>query len=300
MAIRRVEAGVVRVSDAHGAPPTIPFWLGEAPARTEELSDEVSALRAEVEARLAAGRPARARAPWLEAECGLDAGRGRAGGALPRAPRARRSARCRRSDGLVVERFFDETGGMQLVVHAPFGGRINRALGLALRKRFCRAFDFELQAAASDDAIVLSLGPQHSFPLEDFASLLRRAELREALAQAVLASPMFTARWRWNLGRALAVLRFSGGRKNPPPIQRMEADDLMAAVFPGLAQCQENRPGRSRSPTTRSCARRCTTACTRRWTSTALASCSSAIERGRDARCTCATRSSRRRSRTRS
>jgi ATP-dependent Lhr-like helicase len=239
--VRRVEAGVVRVRDANGAPPTVPFWLGEAPARSPELSHEVSALREEVARHLVAGGASVARAA-LAARAGLDAAGAAqvvdyleaslvALGALPSQRR------------IVVERFFDESGGMQLVAHAPFGGRINRALGLVARKRICRAFDFELQAAASDDAIVLSLGPQHSFPLETAASLFRSAELRETLAQAVLASPMFAARWRWNLGRALAVLRFRGGRKNPPPIQRMEADDLMAAIFPGLAQCQENQAG---------------------------------------------------------
>ena len=170
---------------------------------------------------------------------------------------------------------------MQLVVHAPFGGRINRALGLALRKRFCRRFDFELQAAASDDAIVLSLGPQHSFPLEDVPHFLTPRTAPETLAQALLLSPMFQVRWRWNLGRALVVLRQRGGRRNPPPIQRMEADDLMAAVFPALAACQENAgAGPSRSPTTRWCARRCTTACTRRWTSTGSWRCSKRIEAG--------------------
>jgi ATP-dependent helicase Lhr and Lhr-like helicase len=239
--IRRVETGVVRVRDAKGAPPSVPFWLGEAPARSAELSREVSALRDEVARHLVAGGAAVARAA-VAARAGLDAGGAAqlvayleashtALGALPSQRR------------IVVERFFDESGGMQLVLHAPFGGRINRALGLVARKRICRAFDFELQAAASDDAIVLSLGPQHSFPLETTASLLRSAGLAETLAQAVLASPMFTARWRWNLGRALAVLRFRGGRRNPPPIQRMEADDLMAAIFPSLAQCQENQNG---------------------------------------------------------
>ncbi len=239
--IRRVEAGVVRVSDAQGLPPTIPFWLGEAPARTEELSAEVSALRAAVEDRLAKEDLPGALA-WLTDECGISRGAAEqvlrylaashtALGALPTQQR------------LVVERFFDETGGMQLVVHSCFGGRVNRALGLAVRKRICRAFDFELQAAANDDALVLSLGPQHSFPLPDFMKMLSARSLEGVLAQAVLASPMFTARWRWNLGRSLAVLRMKGGKRNPPPIQRMEADDLMAAVFPGLAQCQENQAG---------------------------------------------------------
>ncbi len=143
-------------------------------------------------------------------------------------------------DTIVLERFFDEAGGMQLVGHAPFGARLNRALGLALRKRFCVTFDFELQAAASDDAILLSLGPQHSFPLERVPKFLASRTVEDVVRQAVLTSPMFAARWRWNLNRSLAVLRMRGGKKNPPAIQRMEADDLMAAVFPTLAACQEN------------------------------------------------------------
>ncbi|HVH18901.1 MAG TPA: DEAD/DEAH box helicase [Myxococcota bacterium] len=240
--IRRVETGVVRVRDAEGKPPNIPFWLGEAPARTEELSGEVSQLRADVEVRLARdeveGLPA-----WLTGEACLDlngaeqvvrylAAARESLGALPTRER------------IVVERFFDDTGGMQLVIHAPFGGRVNRALGLAVRKRICRSFDFELQASASDDAIALSLGPQQGAPLEAFTSMLAASNgAREALAQAVLLAPMWTARWRWNLGRALAVLRMRGGRKNPPQLQRMEADDLMAAIFPALAQCQENAQG---------------------------------------------------------
>ena len=143
-------------------------------------------------------------------------------------------------DTIVLERFFDDAGGMQLVGHAPFGARLNRALGLALRKRFCVTFDFELQAAASDDAILLSLGPQHSFPLDRVPKFLASGTVEEVVRQAVLTSPMFAARWRWNLNTSLAVLRMRGGRKNPPAIQRMEADDLMAAVFPTLAACQEN------------------------------------------------------------
>jgi ATP-dependent Lhr-like helicase len=239
--IRRVEPGVVRVRDAEGLPPTIPFWLGEAPARSEELSREVSDLRRQVQGHLEQGAADAAEQALLP-DTGLDVGGAAqvvrylhashvALGALPT------------WDEIVIERFFDDTGGMQLVVHAPFGGRVNRAFGLAVRKRICRSFDFELQAAANDDTVVLSLGPQHSFPLEDFTKMLASHAVREAVSQAVLDSPMFTARWRWNLGRALAVLRFRGGRKNPPPIQRMEADDIMAAVFPGLAQCQEHQAG---------------------------------------------------------
>jgi len=239
--IRRVEPGVVRVTDARGAPPSIPFWLGEAPARTAELSAEVSALRSALAQSLEEGGRS-AVIQWLSTELRLDS------------PCAEQIARYLETvhgalgliptqSDIVFERFFDETGGMQLVVHAPFGGRINRALGLALRKRFCRTFDFELQAAASDDAVLLSLGPQHSFPLEDVPRFLSPRTVRDTLTQAVLASPMFVVRWRWNLGRSLLVLRRRGGRRNPPPLQRMQADDLMAALFPRLAACQENASG---------------------------------------------------------
>jgi ATP-dependent helicase Lhr and Lhr-like helicase len=249
--IRRVTQGEVRVTDAEGAHPTIPFWVGEAPSRTEELSEEVSVLRHAVGELLAdadAGdgeRSARhlddARS-HVEQACGLEAEAAdqlvqylaAALGELGTLPTG---------DDIVFERFFDEAGGMQMVVHAPLGGRINRGLGLALRKRFCATFDFELQAAANDDSVVLSLGPQHSFPLDSAPRLLRSETAEGVLRQAVLASPMFAARWRWNLNRSLAVLRFRGGKKNPLPIQRMEADDLMAAVFPALAACQENTPG---------------------------------------------------------
>src|SRR5262245_43927190 len=239
--IRRVEAGIVRVRDAGGLPPTIPFWLGEAPARTEELSAEVSRLRAEVERCLAADRAADAVA-WREAEAGAP---GPVAEQVVRYLGAARAAlgRLPTREDVILERFFDEAGGMQLVIHAPFGGRVNRALGLTVRKRICRRFDFELQAAASDDAVVLSLGPQHSFQLDECVHLLRPEGVPETLAQAALLSPMWKARWRWNLGRSLAVLRMRGGKRNPPPIQRMEADDLLAAIFPGLAQCQENATG---------------------------------------------------------
>ena len=237
--IRRVEPGIVRVEDAHGAPPSVPFWLGEAPGRTRELSEEVSALRGQTAIVLNASTRSAAE-DWLAAECGLDvaaaativaylsAGQQQLGGVLPT------------MDTIVLERFFDEAGGMQLVGHAPYGARVNRALGLALRKRFCVTFDFELQAAASDDAILLSLGPQHSFPLDRVPHFLASATVEEVVRQAVLTSPLFQARWRWNLNRSLAVLRMRGGKKNPPAIQRMESDDLMAAVFPTLAACQEN------------------------------------------------------------
>ena len=239
--IRRIEAGVVRVRDAGDAAPTVPFWMGEAPARTVELSAEISGLRERIDEFLERHDPDGARA-WLIDAAGiapeaatmlvdyLAVGRA-ALGAMPTL------------DRLVIERFFDETGGMQLVVHSPHGGRLNRALGLALRKRFCRTFDFELQAAATDNAVVLSLGPQHSFPLHEVPKYLSSRSIDETLEHAILDSPMFQARWRWNLNRSLMVLRFRNGRKNPPPIQRMEADDLMVAVFPQAAACQDNATG---------------------------------------------------------
>jgi ATP-dependent Lhr-like helicase len=239
--IRRVEAGVVRVVDADGAKPNIPFWAGEAPARTEELSDEVSTLREDLDPILARGDEAEA-CRFIEEETGvgpdaaiqiaryLGVSRAALGGLPTR-------------DRLVLERFFDEAGGMQLVIHSPRGGRLNRALCLALRKKFCKSFNFELQAAANDDAMVLSLGPHHSFPLQDVPRFLSSKGIEATLSQAVLPTPLFTARWRWNLNRSLAVLRFRGGKKNPPPIQRMESDDLMAAVFPQAAACQENVSG---------------------------------------------------------
>ncbi|HEY2430105.1 MAG TPA: helicase-related protein, partial [Acidimicrobiales bacterium] len=239
--IRRVEPGVVRVRDAGDTPPTVPFWLGEAPARTAELSEEVSGLRRRVDQFLVTGDPDGARR-WLidVAGVGMAAATmivdylavGRAVlGAMP-------TQQC-----LVLERFFDDTGGMQLVIHSPFGGRINRGLGLALRKKFCRTFNFELQAAATDDAVVLSLGPHHSFPLDEVPRYVSSRTVADTLEHAILDSPMFQARWRWNLNRSLMVLRFRGGRRNPPPIQRMESDDLLAAVFPQAAACQENITG---------------------------------------------------------
>ena len=245
--VRRVEQGVVRVTDAEGATPTVPFWLGEAPSRTDELSHHVSELRSLVD-ELIGRLPAGAGPDRLDAvvaavaeRCGIDAAAARQLVEYLAAGRAALGVLPTHRD-LVFERFFDEAGGTQLVVHAPFGGRVNRAFGLALRKRFCATFDFELQAAASDDAVVLSLGPQHSFPVGDAAKLLRSTTAPTVLSQAVLVSPMFASRWRWNLNRSLGVLRFRGGRRTPLPIQRMEADDLMGAVFPALAACQENAP----------------------------------------------------------
>jgi ATP-dependent Lhr-like helicase len=236
--ILRVEPGIVRVVDAQGAPPSVPFWLGEAPGRTAELSEEVSALRSGVASQLAAGGAAAA-AAWLAAECGIGDAAAETIAAYLGAGLAQLGV-LPTIDTIVLERFFDDAGGMQLVGHSPFGARLNRAFGLALRKRFCVTFDFELQAAASDDAILLSLGPQHSFPLDRVPKFLASGTVEEVVRQAVLTSPMFAARWRWNLNTSLTVLRMRGGRKNPPAIQRMEADDLMAAVFPTLAACQEN------------------------------------------------------------
>jgi ATP-dependent Lhr-like helicase len=237
--IRRVEQGTVRVEDAHGAPPTIPFWLGEAPARTLELSQEVSRLRRDVSDRIERGDDA---VDWLGETAALPA---YAAEQLVRYVRAERDMLgvVPSDQDMVFERFFDDSGGMQMVVHAPFGGRINRGLGLALRKNFCRNFDFELQAAASDDAVLLSIGPQHSFPLEDMFTLVRAHEVDETLTQALLYAPMWGARWRWNATRALAVPRQRQGKRVPPPIQRMRSDDLLAAVFPQQVGCQENVTG---------------------------------------------------------
>jgi ATP-dependent Lhr-like helicase len=239
--IRRVESGRVRVEDASGQAPTIPFWLGEAPARTKELSTAVGALREEICRRLDEGET-EALIAWLIEACALD----RAGAELVRdyvaAGRAALGA-VPSPTRIVAERFFDEAGGTQLVIHAPFGGRINRAWGMALRKRFCRSFDFELQAAATDDGIILSLGPQHSFPLDAVFEMVRPEAVDELLTQAALQAPMFETRWRWNSMRALALLRHRGGKKVPPALQRMRAQDLLAAVFPAQTACQDNHGG---------------------------------------------------------
>ena len=239
--VTRVEAGKVRVLDAKGMPPTIPFWLGEGPSRTRELSAEVARLRAELEAKLRTGDEPAARA-WLSAETGL-ADRLAAQIVAYVAAMVHTLGHVPTQDTLIVERFFDEAGGMQVVLHAPFGARINRAWGLALRKKFCRSFDFELQAAATDDGVLLSVGEQHSFPLETIYAFVRSHAARETLLQAVLQAPVFGTRWRWTATRALAVLRRSGGKKVPPHLQRMRSDDLLAAVFPAQAGCQDNNPG---------------------------------------------------------
>ena len=245
--IQGVETGKIRVENANGAPPNIPFWRGEAPSRTIELSTEVVAVRETVanfvqsheDALIDANHPG---VKWLQEACGLDhrgsiqavtyVAAGRAAlGTIPT------------HQTIVAERFFDEGGGMQLILHSPFGYRINRAWGLALRKRFCVSFDFELQAAATDDGIVLSLSEQHSFPLDSIFRFLHSKSVEEVVVQAMLQTPLFPTRWRWNATRSLALIRFANGRKVPPQIQRMRAEDLMAAVFPLAVGCQDNRTG---------------------------------------------------------
>jgi ATP-dependent helicase Lhr and Lhr-like helicase len=244
--ILRVERGTVRVEDAHGQPPNIPFWLGEAPGRSDELSISVSRLRSELDQRLRTDRSGDAARKWLK-EMGIDlraaeqlieylAAGAAALGCLPT------------QDTIVLERFFDEAGGMQLVIHAPFGSRLNRAWGLALRKRFCRKFNFELQAAATEDNIVLSLTTAHSFELREVTRYLHSQGVRPLLIQAMLDAPMFTARWRWVAGVALALPRFRGGRKVPPQLMRMQAEDLIAAVFPDQIACAENLVGEREVP----------------------------------------------------
>jgi len=239
--ILRIEPGRVRVEDAQGMPPSIPFWLGEAPGRTDELSFGVSRLREEVAARMPDAMA------WLCDEAGLDehAARqlvdylGATAIALGAMPTQRR---------IVLERFFDETGSTHLVVHSPFGSRLNRAWGLALRKRFCRQFNFELQAAATEDAIVLSLSTSHSFPLIEVSKYLHSSSAQDVLVQALLDAPLFPVRWRWNATTALALPRFLGGKKVPPQLQRMKSEDLLATVFPDQVACLENIVGERQVP----------------------------------------------------
>ena len=274
--IRRVESnsGRLVVEDAHGAPPTIPFWRGEAPGRTDELSLHVAEVRQSISDLLPNTTPLPVPAnpeggeetqpkirlrglesspevqnaiAWLKDECGLDdAGAeqaieyvviGRA--VLGDVPT---------TQTIIAERFFDEGGGMQLIIHAPFGGRVNKAWGLALRKRFCRSFNFELQAAATDNGLNIALAEQHSFPLSDVFHYLQTETVQEILEQAALASPIFATRWRWDANRSLALLRFMGGKKVPPQIQRIRSDDLLASVFPDVAACQENIEGDIKIP----------------------------------------------------
>jgi ATP-dependent Lhr-like helicase len=256
--IRRVEGRSSRmlVEDAKGAAPTVPFWRGEAPARTSELSEQLGDLRREISDRLPGVLPVEGWrnlpvvaevVSWLGEQCGLDTagaeqliqyileGRAVLGDVPTQAT-------------IIAERFFDEGGGMQLVIHAPFGGRINKAWGLALRKRFCRGFNFELQAAATDNGLNIALAEQHSFPLADVFHFLHSETMAPILEQAVLDAPIFQTRWRWDATRALALLRFQGGKKVPPQIQRMRSDDLLASVFPDVAACQENIEGDIKIP----------------------------------------------------
>src|SRR5580692_4739779 len=254
--IRRVQSGSVSVEDAKGAPPNVPFWRGEAPSRTMELSQQVAQIREHIGALTEGLAPSSdlrnsprvaAAIKWLEVECGVD--RPGAEQATQYIVEGRAVLRAIPTQATIVaERFFDESGGMQLVIHAPFGGRINKAWGLALRKRFCRSFNFELQAAATDNGLNISLSDQHSFPLADVFHFLHAASVEPLLEQAVLASPIFATRWRWVAGRSLALLRFMGGKKVPPPIQRMRSDDLLAAVFPQALACQENISGEIEIP----------------------------------------------------
>ncbi|MGH9568903.1 MAG: DEAD/DEAH box helicase, partial [Candidatus Angelobacter sp.] len=250
--IRRIEAaGRVLVEDAHGAPPSIPFWLGEAPARTQELSLQVGELRQKISDLTPTTVPGfvNQKSPevstavaWLQEECGLDASGAEQAieyivtgrtvlGAIPT------------QDTIIAERFFDEGGGMQLIVHAPFGARINKAWGLSLRKRFCVSFNFELQAAATDNGVNIALAEQHSFPLADVFNFLHENTVQEVLQQAALLSPLLETRWRWDANRSLALLRYWNGKKIPPQVQRTRSADLLASVFPDVAACQENVDG---------------------------------------------------------
>ncbi|MHA6577956.1 DEAD/DEAH box helicase [Pseudomonas yamanorum] len=246
--ILRVEAGKVRVEDAHGQPPTIPFWLGEAPGRSAELSFAVARLHGQLDELLAAMpgnlQPA---LDWLTGTLGLNLAS--AEQLVDYLARARLALSALPSqDTLIMERFFDESGGTQLIIHTPFGSRINRAWGLALRKRFCRTFNFELQAAASEDAIVLSLSTSHSFELDEVWRYLNSNTAEHILIQAVLDAPLFGVRWRWNAGVALALPRYTGGRKVAPQIQRMKSEDLIASVFPDQIACLENLAGEREVP----------------------------------------------------
>ena len=245
--IMRVERGIVRVEDAHGQPPTIPFWLGEAPGRSDELSASVSRMRAAIAARLRHDPAGDSAQRWLIRDIGIS--EPAAEQLLEYLSASFAALECLPTqDTLVLERFFDEAGGMQLVIHSPFGSRINRAWGLALRKRFCRKFNFELQAAATEDNIVLSLTTTHSFELAEVAGYLHSTNVRSLLIQALLDAPMFATRWRWVAGVALALPRFRGGRKVAPQLARMEAEDLVAAVFPDQLACAENVAGNREIP----------------------------------------------------
>jgi ATP-dependent Lhr-like helicase len=238
--VKHVRAGEVVVADAHGAPPNIPFWRGEAPGRTIELSAEVARLREDVVGLV--GEADNTAIEWLQRTCSTSAHAAEQATAYVAAQYAA-TGMVPTQRRLLFERFFDESGGMQLVVHAPFGTRINRAWGLAMRKRFCRSFNFELQASADDNGIVLSLGTQHSFPLTQMFELVPSHLARDVLVQAFLAVPFFGTRWRWNITRSLQLKRFRKGQRVPPFLQRMRAEDLLTSVFPAQTACQENVVG---------------------------------------------------------
>ena len=229
--IRRVTNGKLRVVDATGIPPSLPFWIAEGPTRSEELAKAVSDVRAH-------GTDP----DWLREQCGVS------GSACQQIVDYIREGKeelgaVPTHDTLILERFFDETGGQQLILHGPFGSRINRAFGLALRKKFCTGFGFELQAAANEEAVLVSLGPMHSFPLKDVWSFLHPKTVREVLTQAMLPAPLFQARWRWNVSRSLLIERFRGGKKVPAPLLRFRADDALASAFPAAQACPETLPG---------------------------------------------------------
>jgi ATP-dependent Lhr-like helicase len=244
--ILRVESGRVRVENAHGQAPNIPFWLGEAPGRSDELSAAIGRLRAHVDGWLNESS-VEATIARLASEIGIDVEPARQ--IVEYLARARAALTVLPTqDTLVMERFFDESGGTQLVIHAPFGSRLNRAWGLALRKRFCRTFNFELQAAATEDAIILSLTGAHSFELDEVWRYLRSTSAEHVLIQALLDAPLFGVRWRWNATNALALPRYTGGRRVAPQLQRMKSDDLLATIFPDQAACIENVVGEREVP----------------------------------------------------
>jgi ATP-dependent Lhr-like helicase len=244
--ILRVESGRLRVQDAEGQPPSIPFWLGEAPGRSIELSASVSRFRALLQDTLEREGEAGA-SHWLQAELGLGDSAASQIVAYAAAQLAGFGMLPTQAH-IALERFFDESGGTQLVIHSPYGSRINKAWGLALRKRFCRKFNFELQAAATEDAIILSLSTSHSFPLIEVIGYLHSATAKDVLVQALLDAPLFPARFRWNATTALALPRFTGGKKVPPQLQRMKSEDLMATVFPDQVACLENIIGERQVP----------------------------------------------------
>jgi ATP-dependent Lhr-like helicase len=245
--ILRVERGLVRVEDAQGAAPTIPFWLGEAPGRSDELSAAVSRLRHELASQIGADPSGDGAQRHLISKLGMGAAAARQ--LIEYLAAAHAALGCLPTQAtIVLERFFDEAGGMQLVIHSPYGSRINRAWGLALRKRFCRKFNFELQAAATEDSIILSLTTAHSFELAEVVRYLHSASVEPVLVQALLDAPMFALRWRWVSGVSLAIPRFRGGKKVPPQLARMAAEDLIGSIFPDQLACAENLTGEREVP----------------------------------------------------